>query len=278
MSAREPIPEPAGELAGAPLIEAHRRRVSFGAFREMVLHLAHRELEAKHQLTLLGWAWPLARQLCQLVVLVFVFSKVFKQDIENFPVFVFIGLIAWTWFSTGVADAALSIAQQRHFVLQSRLPTAAVPLVSVAVPLVDVLIALPVLVLMLLVAGELSWTILLCPLLLPLQFLLMAGIAWIASSAAVFFRDVPNVVYLGLTLAFYTTPVFYSARSVPDDYDWILKVNPMATIIEEYRALLLGEPAPSTARMTAVAIASILLAGLGYLMFKRLQPKFADHL
>jgi lipopolysaccharide transport system permease protein len=275
MTATDAAPPGLGE---APLQAADQRRISFGAFREMVVHLAHRELESKHQLTVLGWAWPLFRQLCQLVVLVFVFSKVFKQDIENFPVFVFIGLIAWTWFSAGIADAAMSISQQRHFVLQSRLPTAAVPLVSVAVPFVDVLIALPVLVVMLLVADELRWTILLCPLLLPVQFLLMAGIAWIASSAAVFFRDVPNIVYLGLTLAFYTTPVFYGARSVPDQYDWILEINPMATIIEEYRALLLGDPAPSATRLIVVGAGSVLLAGLGYLMFRRLRPQFADYL
>jgi lipopolysaccharide transport system permease protein len=269
------VPSP---FASVPLYEASQRQVPLGQFRELVTHLARRQLEAKHQLTLLGWFWPLARQLAQLAVLVFVFSQVFNSNIQDFPVFVFVGLISWTWFSAGMADAALSITGQRHFVLQSRLPTAVVPLVSVAVPLVDVLIAFPVLLLMLVLADELRWTLLLVPLLLPVQALLMAGLAWLASAGAVFFRDVPNLVYLGLTLAFYMTPVFYGTSTVPEKYAWIVKLNPMATIIEEYRALLLGDPAPSALRLAAVAVGSALLAVVGYLVFRRLRPRFADFL
>ena len=255
---------------------AHRHPLTPGTFWEFVTHLARRELDRKHQLTMLGWAWPLTRQLAQLAVLVFVFSAVFDLGIDNYAVFVFVGLIAWTWFSTGLADAVSSVSQQRHLVLQSRVPTAAVPIVSIAVPLVDVLIALPVLLLMLALTDELRWTLLLCPLLLPLQALLMAGIAWFTSAAAVFFRDVPNVVALGLTLTFYLTPVFYGLRRVPSDYAWLLELNPLATIIGCYRALALGEPAPDAWLIAVVAAGSVLVAVAGYLFFRRLDPRFAD--
>jgi lipopolysaccharide transport system permease protein len=276
---RDPARAPGGSTADGrdSLRTAHRRPVSPAVFWELVGHLALRELESKHQLTLLGWAWPLVRQLAQLAVLVFVFSAVFDLGIENFTVFVFIGLIAWTWFSTGLADAASSVAQKSHLVLQSRVPTAVIPMVSVAVPLVDVVIALPVLLLMLGVSGDLRPELLLCPLLLPVQALLMAGIAWFASAAAVFFRDIPNVVFLGLTLTFYLTPIFYGLRSVPEGYVWLLELNPLATIIGAYRALLLGEPAPDAWLLAAVAIGSLVLAVAGYLFFRRLQPRFADH-
>jgi lipopolysaccharide transport system permease protein len=261
---------------GLELRPAHRRRFTPAMLWEVVTHLARRELESKHQLTLLGWAWPLARQLAQLAVLVFVFSKVFDLDYENFPVFVFVGLIAWAWFSTGLADAVSSVSAQRHLVLQSRVPTAAIPLVAVAVPLVDVLIALPVLLAMLAFAGELRWTLLLCPLLIPIQALLMAGIAWFVAAAAVFFRDVPNIVFLGLTLTFYMTPVFYGLRSVPSDYVWLLELNPLAVIIGTYRALLLGDPMPDAWLIAAVAVGSVVVAAAGYLFFRRLEPRFAD--
>lgn len=259
------------------LREAHRRPVSSAALWEIVTRLARRQLESKHSLTLLGWLWPLTRQLAQLGVLVFVFSKVFHQEgIENFPVFVFVGLIAWTWFSTGLGDAATSVAAQRHLVLQSRVPSAAIPLVAVVVPLVDVLIALPVLLLMLVVSDELHWTLLLVPLLIPVQALLMTGIAWLASASAVFFRDVPNVVYLGLTLLFYMTPVFYASDNWPEQYRWLLDVNPLATIIGCYRALLLDDPWPQAWLIAVVVAGSGLLAMLGYRLFRRLEPRFAD--
>ncbi|HEX7291793.1 MAG TPA: ABC transporter permease [Conexibacter sp.] len=267
----EAPPEP--DVALRP---AHRRPVSSAALWEIVTRLARRQLESKHSLTLLGWLWPLTRQLAQLGVLVFVFSKVFHQDIPNFPVFVFVGLIAWTWFSAGLGDAATSVAAQRHLVLQSRVPSAAIPLVAVVVPLVDVLIALPVLLLMLVVSDELHWTLLLVPLLIPVQALLMAGIAWLASSAAVFFRDVPNVVFLGLTLLFYMTPVFYASENWPPQYRWLLDVNPLATIIRCYRALLLDDLWPPAWLIAVVGAGSALVAVLGFLFFRRLEPRFAD--
>jgi lipopolysaccharide transport system permease protein len=262
--------------SGPALKPAHRRPVTPAVLWEIVTHLAHRELESKHQLTLLGWLWPLTRQLAQLGVLVLIFSKVFESGIENFPVFVFIGLIAWTWFASGVADAALSVAANRHLVFQSRVPTAAIPLVSVAVPLVDVLIALPVLLLMLVLSDELHATLLLCPLLIPVQFLLMAGIAWFVSAAAVFFRDIPNIVFLSLTLTFYLTPIFYGVKQVPESLDWLLQVNPLAVIIGEYRHLLLGDPAPHAWVVALVAVGSVAVACAGYLFFRRLEPRLAD--
>jgi lipopolysaccharide transport system permease protein len=262
--------------AAVELRPAHRRPLTPAVLFEVVTHLARRELESKHQLTLLGWAWPLTRQLAQLAVLVFIFSTVFDFGIENFPVFVFTGLIAWAWFSTGIGDAATSVASNRHLVQQSRVPTLAIPLVSVAVPLVDVLIALPVLLVMLALSDELRVTLLLCPLLLPIQFLLMAGIAWFASAAAVYFRDIPNIVFLGLTLTFYMTPVFYGRENLPSDYEWLLDVNPLGVLIGTYRAWLLGTPAPDAWVIAAVAVGSAVLAFLGYLFFRRLEPRFAD--
>ncbi|MEY2515421.1 MAG: lipopolysaccharide transport system permease protein [bacterium] len=275
MSHAHARPGPAASPA-APLLPAHERRFAPAVFWELVVHLARRQLEAKHQLTLLGWAWPLARQLAQLAVLVFVFSAVFNLNINNYAVFIFIGLIMWTWFSTGIGDAAWAVSGQRHMILLSRLPKAALPLVSVVVPLVDVLIAFPVLVLMLALGHELRWTLFAFLLVLPLQALLMAGFAWLAAAGSVFFRDVPNVVALGLTLLFYLTPVFYGMKSVPSKYQWLLELNPLTTIIECQRALLLGESAPGALRIAAVTAGSALLAAAGYLWFQRLEPRFAD--
>ena len=93
-----------------------------------------------HRFTLLGWAWPVVRQLAQLAVLVFVFSTILDLGIDNFPVFVFSGLIAWSWFAGGVQQATASLIANRHLVFQSRFPVAVLPIVAVAVPFIDVLL------------------------------------------------------------------------------------------------------------------------------------------
>src|ERR671936_1545089 len=93
------------------------RGLGVGRLRELVMHLAGREIAALHRFTLLGWAWPLVRQLAQLGVLVVVFSRVIHLGAHHFVPFVFSGLIAWNWFSTGVANGKTSLRDWRHFLL-----------------------------------------------------------------------------------------------------------------------------------------------------------------
>src|SRR5215218_8097359 len=134
-------PEPVLRRAGA-------RPLRPRAFAALVVHLTARQLKSSHHLTLLGWGWPVARQLAQLAVLTFLFGHVFDLGIENYPVFMFTGLVAWTWFASGASAAAGSVISQRHLVMQPRLPASVLPVVAVVMPLVDVVFALPVLLLM----------------------------------------------------------------------------------------------------------------------------------
>src|SRR5215218_6829859 len=264
-------PEPVLRPAGA-------RPLRPRAFAALALHLTARQLKSSHHLTLLGWGWPVARQLAQLAVLVFVFGTVLDLDIDNYPVFVFVGLMAWTWFSAAVSAAATSVLTQRHLVMQPRLPASILPLVAVAVPLVDVLLALPVLVVMLAVSTGLDWGLVACPALLALQLVFVAGLGWLVAGLSVFFRDVPNLVGVALMLLFYLTPVFYGLRDLPGRFERLLRLNPLTTIVEAYRAALLGDPAPGAARLAAVAGVSVLVAVVGFVLFNRVQHRFVDYL
>jgi lipopolysaccharide transport system permease protein len=260
----------------AGLQPAGSARLAPRAFAEMVVHLTRRNLVSTHHLTLLGWAWPLVRQLVQLGVLVFLFSSVFDLSIENFPVFVFSGLVAWTWFSGGLSSASTSVISQRHLVTQPRLPTAVLPMVAIAVPLVDALFALPVLILMLLFSTGIGPGVVLIVPLALVQLAMMAGLAWLIGALSVIFRDVPNLISVGLGVLFYLTPVFYGLKSVPERFQWVLHLNPLTTLIEAYRAALLGVAGPSLAAVGALAAGSLVIAVVGYVAFQRLEPRFAD--
>src|SRR4051794_38767860 len=143
-----------------------------GLFKELLLHLVKRELDSTHRMTILGWAWPLVRQLMQLAVLVFIFGSVLDLNIENFPVFVFSGLVAWTWFSTGVSTATTSVITEKHLLYYPRLPPAVISVVSVFVPLVDVLMALPVLAALVVLESDLQMSALGLPVLIIVQMVL----------------------------------------------------------------------------------------------------------
>jgi lipopolysaccharide transport system permease protein len=245
--------------------------------------LAQREVAIKHRFTLLGWAWPLIRQLAQLAVLAFVFSRLFDLGQDNYPAFLFIGLVAYSWFSSAMTDGAGSLFRQRHLVRQPRFPSAIVPVVAVAVPFVDALLALPVLLGMLVVIGELQPSALLLAPLLAIQFVLMCGIAWAAAAASVYLRDLPNAILVATLLLFYVTPVFYSlemleAQRVGEGARNLLELNPIGVLIEAQRAILIGDSGPSLLAVGEVAVLSAVLAAAGLLLFRRLEPGFVDEL
>jgi ABC-type polysaccharide/polyol phosphate export permease len=106
----------------------------------------------------------------------------------------------------------------------------------------------------------------------------MLGAAWMLATASVFFRDVPNVVGVALTLLFYVTPVFYSLRVVPEQFQWVLQVNPLATFLEGYRSAVLGDPLPGLGRILGVTVVAITLAAVGQHVLRRYQPRFSDYL
>jgi lipopolysaccharide transport system permease protein len=270
-------PDPEG-LSGAPAPVVIRRGTDVRQLRELVSHLFRRELALAHRGTLLGGAWPLTRLLVQLAVLVFIFGHVVDLNIPDYPVFVLTGLIAWTWFATGVAVASAALLEQRHLVFQPNCPPVVLPVVSVTAPAFDVLVALPALVVLTALTGTFEATV---PLLIPLfavQLVLMVGIAWIVAPISVYLRDVPNLVTVGLLILFYLSPVFYAISRVPEQYQWVLLANPMGTLIEAYRAVALGDPFPPIGAFIGVVVGSIVLAWIGLRVFRRLEGGLVDEL
>ncbi|MGH2953928.1 MAG: ABC transporter permease [Solirubrobacterales bacterium] len=242
------------------------------------MHLALHELASRHRFTALGWAWPLVRQLVQLAVLYFVFTSIFDLGIDDYAVFLFAGLIAWSWFFSAVGDGTGAVAAQRHLLLHPRCPAEALPLVPVAAASVDALIALPVLLAVVAASGTLHLTALLLPALAAIQLVLMVGVVWLTSAANVYLRDVRQIVTVGLLLLFYLTPVFYELGKVPEDYQWVLQLNPLTTLIEGYRDVLLEERLPDALPLLAVAAASVAIGAAGLAFFSRLRPGFIDEL
>jgi lipopolysaccharide transport system permease protein len=245
---------------------------------ELVLHLSVREIAAAHRFTALGWTWPVVRQLVQLGILVFVFTVIFDVGIDNYPAFVFSGLIVWSWFSVGVPAAARVLIDRRHLLFQPGFRSAALPAVAVAVPLIDLVIALPILVGMLLVGGDIGAASLLFVVLIVIQAVLMLGLAWLTAALNVHFRDVSHIVAVVVASLFYLTPVFYDLDQVPHEYQWILQLNPMTVLIDGQHKILIDGKVPDLLGLAAVAGFSVLVAAFGFWVFRRMEPGFVDEL
>jgi ABC-type polysaccharide/polyol phosphate export permease len=246
--------------------------------RELVLHLASRELRSSHRRTALGWSWPLLIQLVQLAILAFVFQRVIPLGIHDYPAFVFSGLVFWSWLRGGLTRASTSITDNVPLVLEPRTPRAALPLVAIAVATFDLLIALPVLLVLVAAVDGVHATWAFLPLILALQALFMAGCGFLLAALHVYVRDVAQIVGVTFLILFYVTPVFYPLSAVPHESRWIFDLNPASVLIDLYRAVLMEGAAPGLGQIVPFGLAAAAVLGAGWLVFGRLQPGFADEL
>jgi lipopolysaccharide transport system permease protein len=242
------------------------------------LHLARREVRRQHADTLLGWFWPLARQLLQWVVLVAAFHVVLDLGIEHYPVFIFVGLVQWFWFSTALANATGSIHQARHFLLQPRFPVLVLPVAAVVAPAFDALAAVPIMLLMVELGPGLQATTPLLLVVFAAQLVLVWGAGWLLAPIGVFLRDLPHVVAAGLLTLFYLTPVFYPLDRAPESIRSWLELNPIGALIEQQRRVLIDGRAPDWLVLGAVVAGGLVLAALGAWLTRRTRPYFLEQL
>ncbi|CAN5673902.1 ABC transporter permease [soil metagenome] len=251
-----------------------RRRHTF----DLVTHLVVREFRLRYRRAILGWLWAIGSPLARLVILTYVFTRVLPLNIENYGVFVFTGLIAWAWFSAGVSSATSSAVDRRDLLFRPGLSRAAVPVVSVLTDGLDYLAALPILALFLLFTDGIPLTALALPVILAVQLMLTLGLGFMLCSANVYFRDVRLFVDLATLLGWYVTPVFYRGDQIPESFDFILTLNPMAQLLSAYRLILIEGKLPDLSSFLALAAVCAAVFVIGYLVYRAKSPMFIDEL
>jgi ABC-type polysaccharide/polyol phosphate export permease len=262
--------------AGARRARSPRRRLAHRV--DVVLHLVRTELATRHRGSALGWIWALGPPLLQLVATYFLFTRVIPLDVEDYPVFLLVGILAWSWFSRSLGEGVTSLEQRRELVRRPGFATEVLPLTSVLVALVDYLIALPVLFAALAVTTGLHPAAAFLPVLLAIQLLYCAGLALAVSPLQVFLRDVRQVVTLLVSVGFWLTPIFYRRAQVPDSLTWLYDVNPMAHLIGAQRQILLGGELPSLGVTAIVGLVGLAVLGAGYAIFAACRHSVPDHL
>lgn len=120
--------------------------------------------------------------------------------------------------------------------------------------------------------------VILYPVILLIQYILCLGLSLIVSSVTVFFRDLQHFIGVILQLLFYATPIVYSIQTIPEQYRWILKINPMTYIIEGYRYIFYNQCMPDMKMLGIVLAIGIATCIIGYIIFNKLQKKFAEEL
>ena len=246
---------------------------------DLVLHLARREFSLRYHDSALGVLWSLLLPLAQLLVLVFLFQRVIPLGIDAYPAFVLSALLPWSWFSASVGAAGGLFVGNRDLVRQPGFAPAILVFVNALSNLISLLVSLPILLVLLGWYGrEPGVSLLVLPVLLIIQGLLIVGLGLAVATLNVFYRDVQHIVTVALMLLFYMTPVFYRTDEIGESFRWIFRLNPMAVLIESYRAVFFQGTFPEPGPLLLAAAASGGLCLLAYWIYQAQRHDLVDAL
>lgn len=251
--------------------------------RQLITALTARDLKARYRGSVLGFFWSLANPLLLLGVYTLVFTKFFPQQVvQPYPLFLFAGILPWTFFAAAVLEATGSVSSNAGLIKKVMFPAEALPLVVVLSHLVHFAAALPILLaaiftFALLGKFTLSWTILLAPLLMLLQACFVAGIAMAVSSASVLFRDLRDIVANLLQLGFFVTPVLYLIERIESrPLRALLRMNPMTPFVVAYQDIFFFGRFPNTSDTVLIVFYTVASLVVGYIVFDRLRDSLAE--
>jgi lipopolysaccharide transport system permease protein len=253
-------------------------------YRQLIATLTARDLKARYRGSILGFFWSLANPLLLLAVYTIVFTVFFPMTnaIQPYPLFLFAGILPWTFFAAATLEATNAVSSNAGLIKKVMFPAEALPLVTVLSHLVHFALAVPILVL---ATVGFAWhgdivlrpAILLVIPLMVLQAIFVAGIAMTVSSASVLFRDLRDIITNLLTLGFFLTPILYTIDRI--DRRWLralLRLNPMTPFVVSYQDAVFFGRVPALSDlflMVAYALASL---AVGLTVFSRLRDTLAE--
>ncbi len=248
-------------------------------YRELLYFLVWRDVKVRYKQTILGALWAILQPVATMVVFSIFFGRMAEMSAGNdpYPLFVFAGLLPWTFFSTAVTGAGGSVVGEQNLVTKVYFPRLFIPLGSVGAGLVDFAIAMCVLVVMMLGYGKMpSIEMLALPALILALLSAALGVGVLLAALTVAYRDFRHVVPFMVQLWMFATPCIYMrTETIGPRWNAILPLNPVFGIIKNFRAAALGESFDGYSLSISCTVALLLLA-LGCLYFRRVERSFAD--
>lgn len=249
------------------------------SYRELLKTTIQKDIGGKYKHSFLGILWSFINPLLQITVYAFVFQIILKSNIENYAVYLCCGLIPWQYFSNVVLRGAAVIVDNGNIIKKVYFPRGILPISLVSSEGVNFLISTIIILGFVIVSGiGLSKYALLYFLILPIQYIISLGVSFIVSSITVYFRDLQHILGILMQLLFYATPIVYSMDSVPGNFKWLLKLNPMSYLIDGYRSIFYDKTLPSFRGLGIALAMGIILCALGFFIFKKLERRFAEEL
>ncbi len=248
------------------------------AYRELFWVLTLRDIKVRYKQTVLGVVWALIQPVMLMVVFSIFFGRLAKipSDGYPYPIFVYAALLPWVFFANAISSSASSVVGSANLISKVYFPRLIIPLASIGAGLIDFAIATLVLLLLMIFYGV-GWSVnlLAAPVLVVAVLFTALGIGTFLSAPNVAYRDFRYVIPFLIQLWMFATPVVYPASLVPERWQWLLYLNPMAGLIEGFRSAFLGRPFDFEALGISFTVAVIVfLVGVAY--FEKVERRFAD--
>lgn len=248
------------------------------AYRELLYFLTWRDVKVRYKQTALGAAWAVIQPLFAMLIFALFFGKLagMPSDGVPYPIFAFVGLLPWTFFSNAVTSSGNSLVGSSNLITKVYFPRMIIPGAAVAAGFVDLAIAFVLLGVLVLYYGiVLSWSALMLPVLVLMVSLLALAVGMWTSALNVKYRDVRHALPFLVQLWFFATPIVYPTTIVPERWRWVMALNPMSGLIDGYRAAVFGNGFDFRALGISSVITLALLVYSAY-TFRRMEKTFAD--
>jgi len=247
--------------------------------RHLIWTIAWGDFKVRYKNSVLGYFWSLLEPLLMLVVLYVVFTNLMKVQVQYYQLFLLLGMIMWNFFCKTTNFGLYAIVGKPSLVQKVYFPRDILVIAGcITATLQSLFESLVFIAFMIFFWVPLSWNILYLPLILIIYFVLALGTALALAALNVYYRDVQFIWAVVLQAGFFVTPILYQLSIFPPKVQAIFRLNPIAQIIVTARDSILYSTTPYPLSLAYAGVAAIVVFIVGYALFLRMEPRFAEEM
>jgi len=248
-------------------------------YRELLYFLTWRDVKVRYKQTFLGAAWAIIQPLLTMIIFSLLFGRLagMPSDAIPYPIFAFGGLLIWTFFSNSVTNSGNSLVGSSNLITKIYFPRLIIPAGAVAAGLVDLALAFVIQIALMIYYGvHVTWAITMLPVLVLLATLLALGVGMWLSALNVKYRDVRYAIPFVIQLWMFASPIIYPVSMLPEKWRWVLMLNPLTGIVQNFRIALFGTLPFEWKSLGVSALITFVVLIYSVYSFRRMERHFAD--
>ena len=246
---------------------------------DLTWELVQRELRVRYRRSLIGFTWTMLQPMLMMGVLHIAFSTLFRFNVDNYPVYVLSGLLFWNFFSQSIVTSMNSLRTNAGLIQKLPVPKSVFPLSVVISGVINLCMALlPLLALLVVTGHPLRPALLFLPVSILIAAVFTLGAGLLLAPLSVIFHDIVELIGVILQAVLFLTPIMYPMAIVPPRWLWVIRFNPVRSILEIFRDPIFYGKIPPASHLTVAVLLAVALFALGAFAFSRTSRRIALYL